>query len=304
MNSEQLLVSSDDRGARLDKWLALRFPDFSREQWKRRIAGKHVLVNGQTVNPSAILLQGDEVYVVFPEREIDRTPKAEPINLDIIFEDDWLAVIDKPAGLVVHPAHGHESGTLVNAVLARFADTLSDVGGSDRPGIVHRLDKDTSGVILIARDNRTHEKIAKAFREHQVDRLYDVIVWGLPRTERGLIDAPVARGDINRKKMEVRADGKIAKTEFEVLSSNGETSHLRCRLITGRTHQIRVHLAYIGYPVVGDTLYGGTRKKRKTTFHLLHASELAFTHPVTGQHILCRSPLPERFLPYISQEAL
>lgn len=302
MMANQHRVSREDKGARLDKWLALRFPDFSREQWKRQITGKQVLVNGQPANPSIILSKDDDIEIVFPEVEADRAPSAEIIPLEIIFQDDWLIVVDKPAGLVVHPAHGHATGTLVNAVLARFPETLSTTAGSNRPGIVHRLDKDTSGVILIARDNRIHEQLAKLFREHELGRFYDAVVWGVPQTEKGLIDVPIARGDINRKKMEVRADGKPAKTEFEVLASHGETSHLRCRLITGRTHQIRVHLAYIGHPVVGDALYGGTRRTVKMPHHLLHASKLTFTHPVTGEHIQCESPLPERFLPYTGQE--
>jgi len=302
VKTEKRMVGQSESGTRLDKWLASCFPALSRESWKRGIAGNLVLVNGKPAVPSRILAAGDEVEVMFPAEKADKGPQAEPIPIRILYEDDWLAVIDKPAGLVVHPAYGHEGGTLVNALLERFPGQLSDQGGADRPGIVHRLDKETSGAILIARDNRTHRMLSALFRTGKIGRYYDAIVRGLPQASKGLIDAPIARGEVNRKKMEIRESGKEARTEFELLSGSKEHAHLRCRLLTGRTHQIRVHLAYIGHPVIGDTLYGGRRRPGDPPHHLLHASELSFTHPVTEEALTCRSPLPDRFGPYINGE--
>lgn len=296
------MVCQSESGMRLDKWLASHFPALSRESWKRSITGNLVSVNGNFVVPSRMLVAGDAVEVMIPTEEADERPKAESIPIRILFEDEWLAVIDKPAGLVVHPACGHEGGTLVNALLERFPNQLSDLAGSDRPGIVHRLDKETSGVILIARDNRTHRMLSDLFRTGQIGRYYDAIVRGLPQASRGLIEAPIARGEVNRKKMEIRESGKEARTEFELLAGSKEHAHLRCRLLTGRTHQIRVHLAYIGHPVIGDALYGGRRRPEDPPHHLLHASELSFTHPVTQQRLVCRSPLPGRFDPFIREE--
>ncbi|HPX92963.1 MAG TPA: RluA family pseudouridine synthase [Bacillota bacterium] len=302
MNKARQIVGLDEGGMRLDKWLALKFPRLSRESWKRRIAGKQVTVNGNETVPSRILAAGELVELILPGEKKEAAPQAEAIPISILYEDDWFAVIDKPAGRVVHPAFGHEDGTLVNALLGRFPGGLSDLAGSGRPGIVHRLDKDTSGILLVARDNRTHRLLADLFRTGAIGRYYDAIVRGCPEVARGLIDAPIARGDVNRKRMEIRESGRRARTEFKVLSSRREYSHLRCRLLTGRTHQIRVHLAYIGHPVIGDTLYGGRKRPGDPIHQLLHASEVSFIHPVTQEPFICKSPLPERFSSYLNEE--
>lgn len=302
MSREFHLIEAGEAGNRLDKWLASRFPGDSRERWKRRIKEGVVTVNGLPATPSSLLVAGDRVELDLSGQEDPAGPQAQPLPLRVLYEDDWLALVDKPAGLVVHPAPGHPSGTLVNAVLALYPDRLSDRGGEDRPGIVHRLDKDSSGILLIARDNQTHKLLADLFKKGSIGRYYDALVRGRPDANQGLIEAPIARGDVNRKKMFVREDGKEAKTEFEFLAAYGENSHLRCRLITGRTHQIRVHLAYIGHPVVGDRLYGGRPRPGDPDQQLLHASALVFRHPVTGEEIDCRSPLPDRFKPFMEKE--
>jgi 23S rRNA pseudouridine1911/1915/1917 synthase len=302
VNRQEGRVSKDDKGMRLDKWLALHDPSASREVWKKRIADRLVQVNGQEATPSKLLEPGDLVQISLPEEIADESPQAQAIPLQILYEDEWLAVIDKPAGLVVHPAHGHVEGTLVNALLNRYSRGLSDLSGRDRPGIVHRLDKDTSGTILIARDNQTHRLLADLFKRGDIGRFYEVVVKGTPDTDRGLIDAPIARGSVNRKKMEVSQGGKEARTEFELIDRLGQYAHLRCKLLTGRTHQIRVHLAYIGHPVLGDRLYGGRRRPGDPDYQLLHAAELSFIHPVTGRTLVCQSPLPDRFRPYLDRE--
>lgn len=303
MRPPSRVIGQEEAGSRLDKWLAARFPDFSREIWKGRIVRGQVTVNGKPASPSKNLVAGDQVAILAWEEAEEKPPAMEVFPLKILYEDEWFVIVDKPAGLVVHPSHGHPSGTLVNAVLSRYSG-LSDLAGQDRPGIVHRLDKDTSGAMLIARDNVTHKRLADLFRKAEIDRVYEAIVWGKPQAAQGLIDLPLARGDVNRKKMMVCEDGKPSQTSFELLSSFDGLSHLRCRLITGRTHQIRVHLAYIGLPVVGDRLYGGRKRADDPPFQLLHARSLSFVHPMTGQAVDCQSPLPERFQPYLQGEMI
>ncbi len=301
MSRKILLIEAGEAGTRLDKWLAGRFPGNSRERWKGRIIDGSVTVNGLAAAPSSLLAAGDQVELDLSGQDEAPGLLVQPLPLRVLYEDDWLAVLDKPAGLVVHPAPGHPSGTLVNAILALYPDRLSDRGGEDRPGIVHRLDKDSSGALLIARDNQTHKRLADLFKKGEIDRFYEAIVRGRPDASQGLIDAPIARGDVNRKKMFVREDGKEAKTEFEVLAAFKGNAHLRCRLISGRTHQIRVHLAYIGHPVIGDRLYGGRPRPGDPDQQLLHASALVFRHPVTGVLIDCHSPLPDRFKPFLEK---
>lgn len=300
MSPDKVISFDQEEGMRLDKWLASSFTDTSRETWKGRIKEGKVQVNGMKASPSRVLVQGDQVSFQLLEEE-SPVHEAFPLPLKVLFEDEWLVIVDKPAGLVVHPAHGHPSGTLVNAILASYPG-LSDLAGKDRPGIVHRLDKDTSGIILIARNNESHKRLADLFRKGEIDRFYQAIVRGRPGSPRGLIDLPIGRGDVYRKRMEVREDGKKAMTSFEVLASSRDYSRLSCRLMTGRTHQIRVHLAAIGHPVVGDPLYGGKRRPEDPPFQLLHAFRLSFTHPMTGQLLDCQSPLPDRFLPFLAME--
>ncbi|MGI6508459.1 MAG: RluA family pseudouridine synthase [Saccharofermentanales bacterium] len=302
MRSETLIIQPEESGVRLDKFLALRFPSFSRERWQSRIRNGQVTVNDRNAVPSHKLQAGDLIVAMPPDEIIQEKPEPELIPVTVLYVDDWFAIVEKAAGIVVHPGFGHESGTLVNALLSRFADRLSDAGGDHRPGIVHRLDKGTSGLLIVTLDNQAHARIARAFRERQVERYYDVIVRGTPDAEHGMIDLPIARAKVGRMKMEVRDDGKPSQTRFEIIASDDEFSHLKCQLITGRTHQIRVHLAYIGHPVVGDLLYGGRRMGSDTSDdQLLHASRLVFDHPITGMRVDVSSQLPERFQPFLQK---
>lgn len=302
MMSDALIIQPEECGVRLDKFLALRFPSVSRERWQSRIRNGQVTVNDRNAVPSRKLRTGDRVVAVPPDEIVQEKPEPEFIPVTVLYEDEWFAIVEKDAGIVVHPGFGHESGTLVNALLSRFADRLSDAGGDHRPGIVHRLDKGTSGLLIVTLDNLAHARMARAFRERHVGRYYDVIVRGIPDAERGMIDLPIARAKVGRMKMEVRDDGKPSQTRFEVMASDAEFSHLKCQLITGRTHQIRVHLAYIGHPVVGDLLYGGRRAGNDTSDdQLLHASRIVFDHPITGERVDVSSQLPERFQPFLQR---
>lgn len=302
MKRESLFVQAEESDVRLDKYLALRFPSVSRERWQAQIRSGLVTVNDKKVMPSRKLQTGDHIVATLPDEIVQERPEPEIIPITVLYEDAWFAIVEKEAGVVVHPGFGHKTGTLVNALLSRFAERLSDVGEDYRPGIVHRLDKGTSGLLIVTLDNQAHARIARAFRERRVERYYDVIVRGVPDAERGMINVPVGRAKVGRMKMEVRADGKPSQTRFEVMASDGEFSHLKCQLITGRTHQIRVHLAYIGHPVVGDLLYGGRRSGNGASENqLLHASRIAFDHPMTGERIDVSSPLPERFQPFLQR---
>lgn len=300
MKHETFVVQIEESGMRIDKLLAIRFSSVSRERWQTQIKDGLVTVNGKKVAPSRKLQAGDRIDGEIPREVVQEEPKPEQVPVTVLYEDAWFAIVEKEAGVVVHPSFGHETGTLVNALLARFADRLSDAGEAHRPGIVHRLDKGTSGLLIVTLDNQAHVRLARAFRERTVERYYDAIVHGVPDSEFGLIDVPIGRAKVGRMRMEVRADGKQSQTRFEVVGSDGKTTHLNCRLITGRTHQIRVHLAYIGHPVIGDLLYGGHRAQGDDCDALLlHASRIVFNHPITGEHIDVNCPLPERFQPFL-----
>ncbi len=299
MSGTSIITQAGDEGMRLDKWLARRYPAVSRERWQKQIKNAMVTVNGKRISPSCILRSGDRVDMIPPEEEAIKIPEPENIPVKLLYEDEWFAVVEKEAGTVVYPAFGHDSGTLVNALLTRFSEKLSNLGGPERPGIVHRLDKDTSGLLIVTLDNLAHERIARAFREHRIERYYDAVVKGVPDTENGIIDLPIARAGAGRMRMEVRADGKPSQTRFEIIATDGQHSHLKCQLITGRTHQIRVHLAYLGHPIVGDKLYGTRTRQGANTFQLLHASRVVLDHPITGARLDISCPLPDRFSSYL-----
>ena len=301
---EEYIVAEAEAGCRLDAFLA-EHTDLSRSAAVRLIEGGFALVDGiRRDNKKTLLSAGSTVSLSRPEVEPYEV-LAEDIPLDIVFEDDALLVINKPKGLVVHPAAGNERGTLVNALLYHCGDSLSGIGGVARPGIVHRIDKDTSGLLVVAKTDAAHRALASQLEDHSLYREYRAIVQGGFSTDTGRVDAPIGRHPKDRKKMAVILDGvhtaKRAVTHYTVVARYGRFTELSLRLETGRTHQIRVHMAHLGHPLLGDTLYGGggTAFEKKHASLLsgqaLHAERLSFVHPESGERVTFSSPLPEEF---------
>lgn len=287
-------VVPDEAGLRLDRFLARRDPLHSRSFWQKRIEAGDVLLNGMPASKKAILEAGDRVEAVIPPPEPDWVV-PEAIPLAIVYEDPHLIVIDKPAGMVVHPGAGQKEGSLVAALLAHCRG-LSSVGGRMRPGIVHRLDKETSGLLVAAKDDAAHLGLARQLRTHQVRRVYRAVAYGYVEPKEGRIDLPVGRHPTHRTRMAVRPDGRRAVTHYKVLEylpGPPRATFLELRLETGRTHQIRVHMSHLGYPLVDDPVYAPGRPSLGLGRQALHAAELAFQHPVTGVELHFRSPLPE-----------
>ena len=313
--SEEVVIAADEAGERLDRVLAARIEGLSRSRLKRLILGGQVAIGSRTIrDPGYRVNAAETVLVAVPPPE-DAQPQAEAIALNVVFEDDDIIIIDKPRGLVVHSAAGHRAGTLVNALIAHCGDSLSGIGGVRRPGIVHQLDKDTTGLMVVAKNDRAHRKLAAQFADHgrqgPLQRGYLAIVWGSPSRPKGTIEAEIERHPHARDKMGVRAGGRAAITHWQVLErysgGNGKAvaSLLECRLETGRTHQIRVHLAHAGHPLLGDAAYGAGFKTKAA--HLLpeareallalgrqalHAYLLAIEHPTTAKMVEFRSELP------------
>jgi len=277
-----------DGDARLDKYVCARHPELSRTRVQKLIVGGNITVNGQPAKPGLRLNIGDRIDITVPPTPPQEL-KPEAIPLKIIYEDDDLLAVDKPAGLTVHPAPGHPAHTLVNAILAHFPH-LADIGDSLRPGVVHRLDKDTSGVMLVAKNSAAQADLAKQFKSHSVTKAYLALVKGRLEPENGIIEADIGRDPHNRKKMAVVAAGREARTEYRVLKYIGGYTLLEVMPETGRTHQIRVHLAAIGFPVVGDKVYGV--KSQYLSRQFLHACRLGFKLPSTGDYVEFKSELP------------
>jgi len=293
---QSLSLSADKPRQRLDKFLLSHLPGYSRAQVQALIRSGCVLVNGEPRKTGYKFKGGEHVVVRIPPRE-ESSVEPQDILLDIVYEDAHLAVIDKAAGMVVQPGPGNESGTLVNALLARYpelADMMDDPETQDRLGIVHRLDRGTSGLLVIARNKPTLLALMRQFQARSVEKVYLALLEQRPKSNSGLIDAPIARDPRQRKRMAVRRDGKSAQTEFEVLDDDfqGDRALVRLKLLTGRTHQIRAHMAFIGSPVLGDTVYGRRKQRVKMKRQFLHAHELAFEHPVTGERLRFVSELP------------
>lgn len=284
-----------ESGERIDKVLAALFPEFTRSALQKLIEQGAVTVDGVTVNKKYNVSAGQSVCIDVPEPEPLDAP-AEDIPLDIVYEDDSLMVINKPKGMVVHPAPGHYTGTLVNALLFCRADSLSGINGVLRPGIVHRLDMDTSGLIIVAKNDKSHKALADMIKAHDFVREYEAVVIGTPSPETGTVNAPLARDPKDRKRIAVCAGGREAITHYSVLRSYRGYSHVRLRLETGRTHQIRVHMAHIGHPVVCDEVYGGRRQQFACCKgQCLHSVRIAFRHPETGEMLDISTRLPEYF---------
>ncbi len=291
--TRELTATTEHAGARLDAFLAADGA-LSRSQAARLIEEGHVRVNGRTAAKSVRLDGGETVSVDIPEvRETALLPQNIP--LDVVYEDDDVIVINKPKGLVVHPAPGHPDGTLVNALLFRCGDSLSGIGGEKRPGIVHRIDRDTSGLIVAAKNDAAHAALSAQLKDHSLARTYECLVTGNIKQDSGTVDAPIDRAPGDRKKMAVVPGGRRAVTHWEVLARYPGVTHLRCRLETGRTHQIRVHMAYIGHPILGDTVYGAKKPVPGLTGQCLHAVGLRFVHPRTGELVALHCPLPPEF---------
>ncbi|MBO5197551.1 MAG: RluA family pseudouridine synthase [Lachnospiraceae bacterium] len=298
MNEEPVVleVTSEYQGVRIDKFIAETSEGLSRSYIQKLIADGAVFVDGKSAKASLKLAEGQEVSFLLPEPE-ELVAKPEDIPLDILYEDNDLIVINKPKDMVVHPAAGHAEGTLVNALLYHCRDNLSGINGVMRPGIVHRIDKNTTGVLVVCKTDAAHQGIAEQLKVHSITRRYNALVYGTFKEPEGRIEAPIGRHPIDRKKMAINhKNGKSAVTNYTVLEQFGSGySHIECRLETGRTHQIRVHMSSIGHPLLGDDVYGSG----KNPFHLegqaLHARVLGFIHPITGQYMEFEAPLPEYF---------
>lgn len=289
-----LNVESKDAGKRIDAYIAENAADMSRNACVNLIEGGNVTVNGKSIKKNYKVSEGDKIEIVMPEL---KPYEAQPqdIALDIVYEDSDVLVINKPKGMVVHPAPGNEDGTLVNALLAYCKDELSGIGGVQRPGIVHRIDKDTSGLLIVAKNDMAHRHLSEQLKTRSLSRTYYAVVLGNIKEDEGVIDAPIARSLKDRKKMAVLEGGREAVTYFKVLERYLGYTLVECRLKTGRTHQIRVHMAHIHHPIAGDAVYGNKSDKSGLTSQCLHAKELKFIHPRSGENIKAECPLPEYF---------
>ena len=291
--TRELTAATEHAGVRLDAFLSADGA-LTRSQAARLIAEGRVRVNGKPAAKSARLSGGETVTVDVPQLRETALPPQD-IPLDVVYEDDDVIVVNKPTGLVVHPAPGHPDGTLVNALLHHCGDSLSGIGGEKRPGIVHRIDRDTSGLIIAAKNDAAHLALSAQLKDHSLSRTYECLVTGNMKQDSGTVDAPIGRSSADRKKMAVVPTGRRAVTHWEVIARYPGVTHLRCRLETGRTHQIRVHMAYIGHPILGDTVYGAKKPVPGLTGQCLHAAGLRFVHPRTGEPVELHCPLPPEF---------
>ena len=290
-----MILIADTAGERLDAFLARSVEGLTRSGAQKLLEEGHVTRNGKPGKKNDKLNPGDEISLTIPEaKPVDIAPREMP--LDIVYEDEDVLVLNKPKGLVVHPAAGHQDDTLVNGLLYAMGDSLSGINGELRPGIVHRIDKDTSGLLAVAKNDLAHTVLASQLKDHSMARTYEAIVCGSFREDSGTVDAPIGRHPTDRKKMCVTArNSKEAITHWEVVRRYRGYTHIRCRLETGRTHQIRVHMAHIGHPILGDTVYGHKKPELGQSSQCLHAGALCFTHPRTGLPVMVFAPLPDYF---------
>lgn len=299
MEQNDFYVTDEVAGCRLDKAITLLCPDLSRNSAQQLIESGNILVNGVVSNKKYSVISGDVVSVDFPE-PTNLSVEAENIPLDIVYEDEHLLVVNKPKGMVVHPAAGNYTGTLVNALLYHCGDSLSGINGVIRPGIVHRIDKDTSGLLVVAKNDVAHKGLAEQIKEHSFTRVYNTVVVGNIKDDTGTIDAPIGRHPKDRKRQAVTdKNSKNAVTHFEVLERFNGFTFLKVKLETGRTHQIRVHMAYRGTPVAGDVVYGNSKKTYGLQGQCLNASTIGFIHPVTGEYLEFTTDLPDYFKDFL-----
>ena len=292
---QHYMVSEEQEDLRIDRYLSEACEELSRSYIQKLLKNQDVLVNGGPVKASYKVAAGDQIEVDVPEA-VEPEIVAEEMDLDILYEDQDVILVNKPKGMVVHPAAGHYTGTLVNGLMAHCRDELSGINGVMRPGIVHRIDMDTTGVIIACKNDLAHNSIATQLKEHSITRRYQAIVHGALKDDEGVIDEPIGRSPKDRKKMAVNYNnGKSAVTHYKVLTRFKDFTHIECRLETGRTHQIRVHMASIGHPLLGDAVYGPAKCPYKLQGQTLHAGILGFVHPRTGEYMEFSAPLPEYF---------
>lgn len=297
MEIKKIIV--DETGKRIDKYISEKL-DITRSRVQKLIDDEMITINGIKAKSSSKVEEGQILTVEIPElKPLEVEP--EDIELDILYDDDDVIVVNKPKGMVVHPANGNYSGTLVNAIMARYKDNLSGINGVIRPGIVHRIDKDTSGVLVIAKNDNAHLKLAEQLKEHSMTRVYVAVVRGKLKNKVGTINAPIGRNTKDRKKMGVVANGKHAVTHYTVIKELEDCSVIEVKLETGRTHQIRVHMSYIGHPLLGDEVYSNGKNKYGFKGQALHAKILGFIHPSTGKYMEFSSSLPEEFLELLAK---
>ena len=291
---KNVIVNENDKGKRLDIYIAENFNELSRTMIKKLIESNNILVNDKSEKVSYKVQANDNISIDIPEAKETKL-KAQEIPLDIIYEDSDIIVINKPKGMVVHPANGNPDGTLVNAILSICKNSLSGIGGELRPGIVHRLDKDTSGLIIVAKNDKAHINMSEQIKERNVKKTYIALVRGNVPEEEATINMQIGRSTKDRKKMAVTKNGKQAITHFKVLKRYSKYTLLEIKIETGRTHQIRVHMAEIGYPVVGDAVYSNGKNEFGIEGQMLHAYKLEFMHPITNKHMELTAPLPQYF---------
>ena len=294
MNKIVITVPEEADGARADKFLAEAIDHLTRSALQKLISAGNVEIDGKVIAKSRVLKEGEDISVLIPDA-VSLDVEAENIPLKIYYEDDDLLVVYKPKGMVVHPAPGNHNGTLVNALLWHCKDSLSGINGVLRPGIVHRIDKDTSGLLLVAKNDFAHVHLAEQIKEHSLNRIYQTIVYGVNMDDEGDVDAPIGRSTKDRKKMAIVEGGRTAQTHYSVVKRYSGFTHVQCKLKTGRTHQIRVHMAYIGHPVAGDAVYGPKNVITQLNGQCLHAGTIGFIHPRTGEYMEFTAPLPEYF---------
>ncbi len=292
---KEIILECDENSARIDAWLAGKLEEYSRSYIQKLCQDGHITVDGVGVKSNYKLKTGERITALIPEAEVLQVT-AEEIPLDIVYEDEHIIVINKPKGMVVHPAAGNYTGTLVNALMKHCGESLSDINGIIRPGIVHRIDKDTSGLLVVAKNNHAHEFLSKKLKTHDIKREYIALVEGIIYESTGKIDAPIGRHPVERKKMSVNVkSGRNAVTHFKVLERFPAATYLELKLETGRTHQIRVHMAYINHPVIGDEVYGRKKQRFDTRGQVLHARRLTLEHPATGELMEFEAPVPDYF---------